>query len=84
MTDVMKRNINEYSNIIQTLLLSIIVPLLGANLIATSDHTARLAVLEYERSIGSRYTAEMAAEDLLGVVERVNDHELRIRKVEQR
>jgi len=57
--------------------------LLGYNLLSTSDHTARLAVLEYERSIGSRYTAEMAAEDLKVVVERVNDHELRIRTVEQ-
>lgn len=40
---------------------------------------ARLAVLEYTNSQGTRYTAEMAAQNLKPIVEKINDHELRLR-----
>jgi hypothetical protein len=40
---------------------------------------SRLAVLEFTNSQGTRYTAEMAAMNLAPIVEKINDHELRIR-----
>ena len=84
MTDRTRQQLNEYSNIIQTILLAIIVPLMGWSLYNASDHSARLAVIEYESSIGLRYTGEMAKKDFGGVIERLDDHEMRIRSIEKR
>jgi hypothetical protein len=48
------------------------------------EHDRDIAVLQYDATRGSKYTVEMAERDLEPLVEKVNDHELRIRELDDR
>jgi len=81
-----KENIKLLSAIVGTLCLIIIVPMFAWGMKEfvnfAKETEGRLAVLEANASQGTRYTREMAERDFMPLVEKVNDHELRIRFLE--
>lgn len=87
MPDTQKDNIRFFATLVGTLCLVVITPLLGWGLHNSIEFQklteARLAVLESKSLAGTRYTLEMAQKDFAPLVEKVNDHELRIRVLER-
>jgi hypothetical protein len=81
-----KENIKLLATVIGTLCLVIIVPMFGWAMKSFIDFAketeGRLAVLEFNAGQGTRYTLEMAERDFIPIVEKVNDHELRVRFLE--
>lgn len=94
MTVAKQENIKFYTAILGTLCLLVILPINIWGLKTIVHFTTnvfpdyvvaterRIAVLESSASVGTRYTLEMAEKDLAPIVEKVNDHELRIRTLE--
>jgi hypothetical protein len=74
--------INTTANIIQTILLGLIIPVIAWLAISDKVQGEAIAVLKHEADKGDRYTRDMAERDLAPLVERANDHELRIRSLE--
>lgn len=78
MTQDKRDQINTTANIIQTVLMGLIVPLIGWLALTSIQHGNDISVLKYEASKGSNFTRS----DAEFIIEKVNDHELRLRKVE--
>ena len=72
--------INTTANIIQTVFLALIVPVIAWLAVSDKQQSQSIAVLEHVTAGVSRYTREMAMHDMEPIVEKVNDHELRLRK----
>lgn len=87
MSNTQKDNIRFFATLVGTLCLVVITPLMGWGLHNSVQFQkvteARLAVLESRSLAGTRYTLEMAQKDFAPLVEKVNDHELRIRVLER-
>lgn len=79
-------NIKLAASIVSSFCLAVLVPIAGWSLKTQIDFQqqthARLSVIEAWIGEGPRYTRDHAKEDLGHVVEKVNDHELRIRGLE--
>lgn len=83
-----RENIKFLSSVLAALCLIVLVPMMGWGLnafVEFADETNnRLAVLEFEARQGPRYTRADAREDFGPVIERINDHESRLRLVENK
>lgn len=87
MTTERKAEMFAALRLLEALVVIITAPILlglGAWAMATIvRHDTEIAVLAADASKGTRYTQEMAKSDFKGVIERINDHELRIRVLEK-
>jgi hypothetical protein len=87
MTTEKKAELFAAFRLVEALVVIITAPILlglGAWAMATIvRHDGEISVLKSESSLGPRYTAEMAKEDFQGVLEKIGDHELRIRVLEK-
>lgn len=81
-----RENVRFLASVVTALCLVVIAPLFGWGLhqfVAFARETdSRLSVLEDRAAAGRPYTRSMAERDLRPLVEKVNDHELRIRDLE--
>jgi hypothetical protein len=82
-----RENLKLFASIIAAVCLVVIVPMFGWGIKSFVDFAretdSRLAVLEYNANSGTKYTEEDAHRDLGIIIEKINDHELRIRDIER-
>lgn len=83
-----RENVRFLASVVTALCLVVIAPLFGWGLhqfvTFAREVESRISVLEDRASVGRPYTQAQAERDLKPIVEKVNDHELRIRTLEDK